>query len=185
MCVWFQEGATWFNPWSELQTQEKAFVVRAERKPFEENERTGTGMSEHMADATEKLFVYGTLLPGHGNYRLIESHVQNAQVATIQGVLIDLGDFPALVPGNGIVKGIVMEVGQVALHIADRLEGYQAHRTNNLYLRKRVEASVEDGGRVVVWAYEFADPSTIADRDKCVVGEVDNRPVYGWPHSLG
>jgi gamma-glutamylcyclotransferase (GGCT)/AIG2-like uncharacterized protein YtfP len=141
-------------------------------------------MSEHMAGDTEKLFVYGTLLPGHGNYRLIESHVQNAQVATIEGVLVDLGAFPALVPGDGVVNGVVLEVGEVALHIADRLEGYQAHRTNNLYLRKKVEASVENGGRVTVWAYEFADPSTIADRDKCIVGDVDDKTVYGWPHSL-
>jgi len=152
---------------------------------FEENERTGTGMSEHMVEATEKLFVYGTLMPGHSNYRLIEPHVQNAQLATIEGVLVDLGAFPALVPGDGVVRGILLEVRSVALHIADRIEGYQANRTNNLYLRKKVEASVEDGSRVVVWAYEFADPSTIADRDKCVVGEVDNKPVYGWTHSLG
>jgi len=179
--VWFQDGATWFKPWSELQTQEKAFVVRAERKPFEENERTGTGMSEHMADATEKLFVYGTLLPGHGNYPLIESHVQNAQAATIEGILVDLGDFPALVAGNGIVNGIVLEVGQVALHIADRIEGYAPGREGCLYLREEVQVRLDDGTQIAGWAYRYACPGDIADRTRLVVSRDGENPVHEWP----
>ena len=51
-----------------------------------------------MAEIVTNLFAYGTLMPGESNYRQIEDSVIDHKVGTIDGVLVDLGAFPALFP---------------------------------------------------------------------------------------
>ncbi len=50
---------------------------------------------------TFNLFVYGTLLPNEGNFRLIDDLVLHQRPATVEGVLMDLGAFPALIEMGG------------------------------------------------------------------------------------
>ena len=130
-----------------------------------------------------QLFVYGTLMPSCGNYRQIEQYVHGSQPGSIRGILADLGAFPALVAGEGIVRGVVLEVDAEALRITDRIEGYSARHASNLYLRESVEVALEDGRRTIAWTYFFADPNRIAGRPTCLVGHTDNMPVYAWPPS--
>ena len=132
------------------------------------------------SDQPFRLFVYGTLLPGEANHRLIERHVRSARPATMEGVLVDLGAFPALIPGDGIVKGIVLELTSAAMEITDRLEGYHPDRDPSLYLRKEVSVQLDDGQEVQAWTYEYANPSTIADRPRLVLDATPGKPIFVW-----
>ena len=86
-----------------------------------------------------RLFVYGTLMPGRSNHWQISAHVREAQPGMITGMLVDLGAFPALVPGEGLVKGVVLDIHRSALTVSDRIEGYDPDQQQRcLYLRKAV-----------------------------------------------
>ena len=126
------------------------------------------------------LFVYGSLMPGHFNHHRIKPFVRGARPGRIKGILIDLGAFPALVPGNGVVEGMVLEVDPVALTITDRIEGYSPDGDDSLYLRKQVVVTLEDHAQILAWTYEFADPERIIDRPRCEVTTITGIPVYAW-----
>ena len=119
-------------------------------------------------------------MPGEANYRQIENFVIDHKPGTIDGVLVDLGAYPALVPGEGIVKGIMLRVNREALEITDRIEGYQPDRDRCLYLREEVVVRFEHGQEAVAWTYFFANPSSIADSPRLVVGESDGVPIFAW-----
>jgi len=86
-----------------------------------------------MHEDKVRVFVYGTLRRGEANHHLLETRdfVGMAQSEACF-TLVDLGAFPAMVPGGGTaVVGEVYEVGPVTLAALDRLEGhprfYQRH----------------------------------------------------------
>ena len=128
-----------------------------------------------------RLFVYGTLMPGHGNHHRIERHVRHARPGRIQGVLVDLGAYPALVPGDGVVDGIVLDIGPAALVITDRIEGYAPNRRDCLYLRKEVTVTHDDGTQTTAWTYEFSEPRRIDDQPRLTAKEVGGDVVHSWP----
>ena len=135
-----------------------------------------------MPDNHEYIFVYGTLMPGHGNYRRIEQFVHDSKTGTIRGVLVDLGPFPALIKGEGIVKGMLLTVGREALEITDFIEGYRPDRKGNLYLREEVEVELNDGS-IKAWTYLYADCDRIRDQHLLKVGDVEGVPIYEWSAS--
>ncbi len=91
-----------------------------------------------MSEIVTNLFVYGTLMPGESNFRQIEDFVLDHKAGTIDGILVDLGAFPALISGEGIVKGIMLRTMQEALKITDRIEGYRENRAGCLYFREKI-----------------------------------------------
>ena len=127
-----------------------------------------------------KLFVYGTLMPGESNYGLIERYVRSARPGCIEGVLVDLGAFPALIAGDGIVEGMLLELASEAMAVTDRLEGFHPEGDHSLYLRKEVMAQFHGGEQVTAWTYEFSDPGNIADRPKLVVGRQEGQHIFAW-----
>jgi len=133
-----------------------------------------------MADMTINLFVYGTLMPGESYYRQIENCVIDHQPGSIDGVLVDLGAFPALVPGDGIVEGVMLRMKPDALEITDRIEGYSPDRNRCLYLREEVVVRFEGGQEAVAWTYLFADVASLVDCPRLVVGESDGMPIFAW-----
>lgn len=132
-------------------------------------------------ESTTRLFVYGTLMPGFGNHANIEHLVRSSRAATAEGVLIDLGAFPALIPGDGLVKGVLLELAEEVLTITDCIEGYDADGGRNLYLRKKTLVKLADGEEVAAWVYEFANPEQIADHPHASVDSSGDLPVYEWP----
>ena len=132
------------------------------------------------SDQPFRLFVYGTLLPSESNYRLIERHVRSARPATIEEVLVDLGAFPALIPGDGIVEGVLLELASEAMAITDRLEGFHPGDDHSLYVRKEVRAQLDDEQEVQAWTYEYGNPSTIGDRRRLVLDETPEKSVFAW-----
>lgn len=133
-----------------------------------------------MPDVVINLFVYGTLMPDLPNFRQIEDLVIDYQPGTTDGVLVDLGAFPALVPGDGVVRGVVLDVDRRALEITDRIEGYHPDRDHCLYLRREVTVVLKTGESVPAWTYFFADPDRIADHPRLVVDETDGIATFAW-----
>jgi gamma-glutamylcyclotransferase (GGCT)/AIG2-like uncharacterized protein YtfP len=133
-----------------------------------------------MSEIAASLFVYGTLMPEEANFRQIEDLVIDHKPGTIDGVLVDLGAFPALVPGEGLVQGVLLRMKPEALEITDRIEGYQADRDRCLYVREEVVVRLEDGQEAVAWTYYFANPRGISDYPCLVVGDLNGLPQHAW-----
>ena len=133
-----------------------------------------------MSEIGTNFFVYGTLMPGESNYRQIEDFVIDHRPGTVDGVLVDLGAFPALLPGEGIVKGIVLDIVPAALEITDRIEGYRQDQRRCFYLREKVLAHAQDDQELTAWTYFFADPANIADRPRLAIGELNGVPLHAW-----
>jgi gamma-glutamylcyclotransferase (GGCT)/AIG2-like uncharacterized protein YtfP len=76
-----------------------------------------------------RLFVYGTLLRGERNHRLLAGAAFLGEARTGAGFrLVDLGSFPAMYRGGrGRVRGEVFAVDAETLAAVDRLEGHPAY----------------------------------------------------------
>ena len=134
-----------------------------------------------MADQTDQLFVYGTLMPRFSNYGRIADHVQSARPGTIQGVLIDLGAFPALIHGEGRVEGMLLELDAAAIQVTDFIESFHPDQGSSLYLREMIQVDLDDGETVDAWTYYFANPAQIADHPRLIVREDAGIPICRWP----
>ena len=97
-------------------------------------------MSEH------RVFVYGTLLAGEPNHRLLRTASFEGLARTADGfALFDLGAFPGMVRTEaGVVHGEVYRVDDRTLAALDRLEGHP-----DFYVRTLIRLA--DGHEV--WAY--------------------------------
>ena len=93
-----------------------------------------------------RVFVYGTLLDGEPNHRLLVSAALVGEARTEPTFrLVSLGAFPAMVAGGRTaVAGEVYEVDAGTLAGLDRLEGH-----TNFYERRRIR--LEDGAEVLAY----------------------------------
>ena len=97
-------------------------------------------------NGTTKVFVYGTLLSGEPNHRLL-AHAQLLGEARTEPLfeLVSLGAFPAMLAGGDTaVVGEVYAVDRATLADLDRLEGHP-----HFYRRKLIP--LEDGERVLAY----------------------------------
>lgn len=133
-----------------------------------------------MTDEPIHLFAYGTLMPGYGNFGRIEHLVRSARAATTTGVLRDLGAYPAMVRGEGVVRGVVLEVEEAALAITDHIEGYVPGRERNLYVREEVSVDLDGSESLRAWTYFYCAADVIADQPKLIIGKCDGRPICAW-----
>ncbi|NLU26868.1 MAG: gamma-glutamylcyclotransferase [Hungateiclostridium thermocellum] len=107
-----------------------------------------------------KVFVYGTLMKGFWNHkRYLEGKISRVTPAKTHGLLYHLPEgYPALLEGDGIVFGEIMEpVDKNLLKSLDRLEGYSERRRNNLYVRAKKKVFTENGEELVCWIYIYTD----------------------------
>jgi gamma-glutamylcyclotransferase (GGCT)/AIG2-like uncharacterized protein YtfP len=75
--------------------------------------------------------------------------------ATVPGVLLDLGDYPGLVAGAGIVHGELLRVVDPTRLAA--LDAYEeCGGPKPLFRRERMVARRVDGTTVHAWAYRYA-----------------------------
>lgn len=102
------------------------------------------------------LFVYGTLRPPIKesdrvlcfNHSKILPFLHSSRPARIIGAeLYDMGSFPAAIPGDGILQGVLLAIDPAALEILDPLEGHP-----ELYRRARVDVETAEGS-VEAWVY--------------------------------
>ena len=103
-----------------------------------------------------ELFVYGTLRrpaagpPGDTHYHSrIASGILSARSGRLRGgELIDLGAYPGLRSGSGVVVGEVFTVSDEMLETTDQIEGHP-----DFYTRRIESIELEDGTAVDAWVY--------------------------------
>jgi gamma-glutamylaminecyclotransferase len=100
-----------------------------------------------------KIFVYGTLLRGFGNWRwALKDRAQFVKEDSIRGfTMVRLGGFPGIITiGNGVVMGEVFEFDDdKVLADLDRLEGHPR-------FYKRTPIKTESGEQVEVYVLNRA-----------------------------
>ncbi|HXH56402.1 gamma-glutamylcyclotransferase family protein [Iamia sp.] len=115
-----------------------------------------------LAAMAPPLFVYGTLMPGHLRWGVLEQHAVGWRPAAVEGRLHDTGEgWPAavFVPGDDLIRGWAVdlrpEVAEVVMVHLDEVEGV----TQGLFLR--VEVALLGGEPAV--AYQLgSDPGGLA-----------------------
>ena len=116
-----------------------------------------------MAADPKHVFVYGTLRPAlaTGESRLLIEGLRPAGPATIRGRLIDLGEYPGLLEGSGVVHGELLEIETAAqLAALDAYEGCDL--TCPLYRRAAAIAERPNGSQTPVWVYWYCQAVTAA-----------------------
>jgi gamma-glutamylcyclotransferase (GGCT)/AIG2-like uncharacterized protein YtfP len=96
------------------------------------------------------LFVYGTLKRGESRHWILHDFPFLGRARAEGFVLYDLGPFPAMVLGDGVVYGEVYEVSDEALKALDFVEG-----SPFLYRRELIDVVFEDGVSLKAWAYVY------------------------------
>ncbi len=114
-------------------------------------------------DTVRHLFVYGTLRrqSKHPQARWLEKVATYKGTATLPGRLVDLGEYPGLLPAEApgeVVPGDLYEVPADAavLEVLDRYEGCHADDPEpHEYCRIVCTPTDEDGIRVWAWTYLY------------------------------
>jgi len=96
------------------------------------------------------LFVYGTLKRGGVMHWLLQDFPFLGRAKAEDFMLYDLGPYPAMVYGDGVVYGEVYEVSEEFLQSLDWVEGVPI-----LYRRGLIEVVFEDGLSLKAWAYIY------------------------------
>lgn len=100
------------------------------------------------APGLNHVFVYGTLLRGECNHHWISPYTSNVRQGMVRGILVDLGPYPALVPGKGEVRGEIVtlrEREQAYLRL-DELEDYKGSgHPDNEYEKIVMKAKTAEG----------------------------------------
>lgn len=106
------------------------------------------------------IFVYGTLQRGQCRERCWPHRPVQIERGTIRAALYDLGPYPAIGPGDDVVRGELWEIApndiEQTLRVLDEVEGY-SQLGDDLYVRRLVTCRTDDGREVVAWTYYYGD----------------------------
>ncbi|MCR2802428.1 gamma-glutamylcyclotransferase family protein [Paenibacillus soyae] len=115
-----------------------------------------------------RVFIYGSLLPGHSNHHVVSSYVTSYEPGEIEGRLVDYGPYPAAVRdrrdtlrGTGTIRGQWITVGRAGLAAMDILEEFAGIEENNEYDRVWARDIRKPGvqGWVYVWESDRGYPA--------------------------
>jgi len=112
-----------------------------------------------MAEPCDYLFAYGTLIPGCEPPQMsaVCARMELVGEATVRGVLYNLGTFPGVVEGEGVVRGVVLRVPPEAWAAMDAYEGCPIPGGDDgLFKRILTRATLTGGGEVECWLYVYA-----------------------------
>ena len=115
-----------------------------------------------MSDSV-KFFVYGTLKEGGHFAKHFDSARLSSKPARISGFdLYSLGPFPAICDGTGEVVGELHTYshGDEIIRQFDRIEGYREGSSSNLYNRRKVSVTLDDGTTDEAFIYVFGGEIT-------------------------
>ena len=114
---------------------------------------------------TNLVFVYGTLKKGFGNHRLLAKAKFIAPAFIMDGKMLNLGAFPAVIAGDMDIEGEIYSVDKDTLASLDRLEGHPT-----FYERKQVEAYLDDERMPAeAWCYFLSKDSQAHYEKLCPV----------------
>jgi len=121
--------------------------------------RIAPGGSSAVPPVPDLLFVYGTLRPALavGRPRQLVGDLELVATATVAGVLHDLGHYPGLVAGRGVVRGDLVRLDDDARLVA--LDAYEGCGPDQpLFRREITKARLPGGEEVSAWVYVYARP---------------------------
>lgn len=108
----------------------------------------------------DSIFVYGTLKQHHLRSSMWPCKPLSIRPAMIRAELYDTGPFPAILRGEDYVLGELWTLRsddmQKTLAELDQVEGYDASRLDNLYIRIETEAALEDATTIRAYVYQYA-----------------------------
>lgn len=117
-----------------------------------------------------RVFVYGTLMQGMSNHHLVAPYLIAIYSAQMRGILFDLPyGYPAVLDGEGVVKGELIELSDVADALAtlDKLEQYHGQICpENLYDRVIREVIDSNGNVISAYVYLWSKPEKLEDIGK-------------------
>ncbi|MCA1790542.1 MAG: gamma-glutamylcyclotransferase [Thioalkalivibrio sp.] len=112
-------------------------------------------ISQHPQAGMTRLFVYGTLLRGLSRAQMLRGS-RLLGPALLSGRLFDLGSYPGLLAGPGLVVGEIYLVDTSALQRLDRVEDFDARDPEgSLYRRETVSARHFSGRGETVQSYFY------------------------------
>lgn len=112
-------------------------------------------------EQTVKVFIYGTLLKGEVNHKVIAPFIVSLEKGKISGRLVDAGSFPAAILDDMTkeVHGEWATIKTEGLVYLDRLEGYIGPNENNFYDRVIVRDKEKNiSGFVYTWHFDRGMP---------------------------
>jgi len=116
-------------------------------------------MKQDTEESSELFFVYGTLKTDSKFAEMYDDIRVNSTKATLEGFdLFDLGWFPGIVKGAGIISGELhtYKCSRTARREFDRIEGYNAASPGtSLYVRKIATVTTEDGDKIKANVYVY------------------------------
>jgi gamma-glutamylcyclotransferase (GGCT)/AIG2-like uncharacterized protein YtfP len=128
-------------------------------------------MLKHKLNQTlnmHKVFVYGSLLSGMGNHRLLEKSKKLGLSHSPKGFgMIDLGYFPGAIRLDGTENRIIGEVYEVDDYTLARIDGLEGYRPSQpdrgLYNRLEIDT---DFGKAFIYIFNIRrdQPSTIIEK---------------------
>jgi gamma-glutamylcyclotransferase (GGCT)/AIG2-like uncharacterized protein YtfP len=108
--------------------------------------------------ATERIFVYGTLRRGGSNHHRMKD-AGFLSTAQVNGRLYRIDWYPGLIPDDSAssVHGEVFEVSREILNELDAFEGDE-------YLRVKLEVRLPDHSSVETWLWAWTGPTDESQR---------------------
>ncbi len=124
-----------------------------------------TASNSQPNDLPVGVFVYGTLKRGQVRESAWPRRPLQICAAVTLGVLVDLGRYPALLPGDGLVAGELWCFNPsdlaATLEVLDAIEGHSGS-PDDLYVRREVECRTADGTSHRAYAYFYNRPRRLA-----------------------
>jgi len=129
-----------------------------------------------MNKEMNKVFVYGTLRKGRGNYSILErsTFVGNAVTAIKYAMYVSGIPYVTELEHETNIVGEVYEVDEFTLNRLDRLEGHP-----HFYERRKIEVFLEDGRKIkaFLYFYDRVVQNEGYDLDKVVNGDFVNPDI--------
>jgi gamma-glutamylcyclotransferase (GGCT)/AIG2-like uncharacterized protein YtfP len=111
---------------------------------------------DSLPTQTTRFFVYGTLRLGEERARYWPRTPLSIELATTRGTLHDLGPYPAMVAGEGLIRGelwtLALDDVPLTLRALDEVEGYNQGGVD-WYIRRIVDCQTADGRPHLAYAY--------------------------------
>jgi len=103
----------------------------------------------------EFVFVYGTLMDGMKRGELMEDGSEIYCHGSVKGDLFDLGDYPGLVQGDGIVHGEIYKVSDMFQFI-QHLDQIEGNVGDNPLFDRRIQLIYTEKGQIWAYVYHYA-----------------------------
>lgn len=124
----------------------------------------------------KKLFVYGTLRTDMYNYKkFLKDKILQSELAYVKGSLYEIKGvlYPALIPGDHMIAGEIMEVDDDAIFTTlDELEGYHGEANDANEYDKVMMDIYDDRGEIIDYLPVYVFNTRKEERKKLLSSQI-------------